>query len=358
MLKNSYKIFQLIVITNLIFGCNNQVTEPGNTTDNKMYIYSNMGETFYLIDYITFEVVKEIKLNVADTISISSMALSTNRDYLFFGAEGLFSFPPFGFAIYNIKAEKLENIFFTELKTGIGYFTSAQKKSEPGLIYVYLRDLGTYSIDLFEQKVKEFINGEHDFDLNKRIFYSPDGKYTVVKKNWENTGHTELEFYTANSNMHDLQFVLNQENKDSLRIYDFKFAKDNKLFVTFLPGPVRGAECNFGSYDLSTKQLYRSTLKFPWSLSGYYLAYSANRNEAYVQGSSGIIYIINTDTYSIKNTIYLPNSGEQAPIIITPDNNFAFIANTSSNSIFVIDLNSKQVIKTINIPRPYNMIIP
>lgn len=358
MLNTSCKILQIFFIAVMMLGCNKQFTEPSNTNPNKMYVYSNYGETFCLVDYKTFEVVKELKLNVADTISIQGMTLSTNRDYLIFKAEGLYPSPPLGFALYNIETDMLENVFFTDYRGGWVYFISAQDNTKPGLIYIHFRDYGTYSFDLFEQKEKEFINSEYDFTLDKRIFHSPDGRWTVARKNWENTGYTELEFYSANSNMHDLQFVLNKGNEDSLRIYDFKFSRDNKLYITFIPGPVRGANSTFGSYNLNTKQLYSSSIKFPWSLSGYNLAYSEKRSEAYVVGSSGHFYIIDTDTYSPKDTISLPNNGEQSPILISPDDEFAFVAYPNSNSIFVIDLNSKKVVETINIPSPYNMIIP
>ena len=341
--------------------CSDNITGPDKTTKNKMYVYSNSGKTFYLIDYKTYEVVKEIRLDVPDTISIDGMALSTNRDYLLFGAQGQFPDPPSGFAIYNIKKEKLENLFFTKLNYGIGYFIATENKLEPGLVYVRFRDYGTYSIDLFEQKVKEFISDEHDFDLDIRIYNSPDGKWTIVKKNWEGDlygGYTELEFYTEGSGLHDLQFVLNKGNEDSLRVYAWAFSKNDKLFIMYLPGPTRGANACIGSYDLATKQLYRSSLKFPWSLSGYYLGYSTSRNEVYAISSYGRFYVIDAETYSIKDTIDLSVRGEQSPILITPDDNFAFVAYPNSNSIFVIDLNSRKLTKTISVKEPYNMIIP
>ncbi len=182
-----------------------------------------------------------------------------------------------------------------------------------------------------------------------------------MKKNWEGDiygGYTELEFYTANSDLHDLQFVLNKNNEDSLRIYDWAFLNNNKLFIVYLPGPKRKVQAYIGGYDLQTKELYHSSVKFPWSLSGYYLAYSANRNEVYAIGSNGIFYIIDPDTYSIKDNINLTTTGEQSPIVITPDDNFAFIAYPNSNAIFVIDLNNRKVIKRISVNEPYNMIIP
>jgi len=355
---NRYLIALLTAFFVVISGCKDQGTNNTNTAKNKMYVYSNSGKTFYLMDYKTFEVAKELQLNIIGTASYEGMVLSTNRDYLFFEAQGPFPDPPSGFAIYNIKEDKLEDLFFTKLNYGIGYFISAENKSEPGLVYVHFRDFGTYSIDLFEQKVKEFINNEHDFNLDKRIYHSPDGKWTVVKKNWESIGYTEIEFYASNSGLHELQFVLNKENQDSLRIYDFVFSKDNKLLIMYLPGPIRETQACFGSYDLTTKQLYRSLLKFPWSLSGYFLAYSANRNEVYAIGSNGQFYIINAETYLVKNTISLPVTGEQSPILIRPDDNMAFVGYPDNNSIFVIDLNSQQTIKTIAVTKPYNMIIP
>ena len=173
-------IFTFIVF--MIFGCKNPISDSGNftNTNNKMYVYSNSGNTFYLLDYKTFEVVNEIQIPISDTVSYYGMTISTNRDYLFFAAQGQFPDPPSGYAIYNIKTDKLEKVFFTQLNYGIGYFIAAENKSEPGLVYVHFRDFGTYSIDLFEQKVKELISDEHGFDLSISIYNSPDGEWTVV----------------------------------------------------------------------------------------------------------------------------------------------------------------------------------
>ncbi len=160
--------------------------------------------------------------------------------------------------------------------------------------------------------------------------------------------------------MQNLQFTLNKNDKDSISIYDFEFSKDNRLFITYQlsNGRSRDLESYFGSYDLGTKQLFRSQLKFPWSLSGYYLGYGVNRNEVYAIGSNGKFYIINPDTYSLIDTINLSIGGEQSPIVISPDDNFAFVSYPKSNAIFVIDLNRREVIKTISVKKPYNMIIP
>lgn len=216
---------------------------------------------------------------------------------------------------------------------------------------------------MFEQKVKELISTENYFFLNKRIYHSPDGKWDIVQKDWSGNikgSFSELEFYLTSSGLHSIQFTLNKDDKDSIEVYDFKFSKDNQLFITYQlsDGRSRGIESYFGIYNLATKQLYRSSLKFPWSLSGYYLGYSTSRNEVYAISSYGRFYVIDAETYSIKDTIDLSVRGEQSPILITPDDNFAFVAYPNSNSIFVIDLNSRKLTKTISVKEPYNMIIP
>jgi len=340
----------------IIFRCGNQATEPGHTTENKMYVYSNSGNTFYLVDYKNYNVVKEMQLPTADTISYDGMQISTNRDYLIFGAQGKFPDPPTGFAIYNIEKYELENLFFTELNYGIGYFIAAENKTEPGLVYAHFRDYGTYSIDLFKQKIKEFISDEHGFDLSKRIYHSPDYKWTVVMKNY-----SELEFFSASSDLHDSQFTLNKNDADSISIYDFEFSEDNKLFITYQlsNGRSRDIESYFGSYDLDTKQLYRSSLKFPWSINPYYTAYSSIRNEVYTIGAYDNFYVIDTYTYEIKDTVTLTGKVTgPSQIQLTPDENTAFVSCPNSNSIYVIDLNKKEITRTLSVPEPYNMIIP
>ena len=93
MFKKYSKIFSIILIVNLILGCSDQVTEPREPAETKMYVYSNMGETFYRVDYKTFEVEEEIQLAVSDTVSCNGMIISTNRDYLFFGVKGPYPDP-------------------------------------------------------------------------------------------------------------------------------------------------------------------------------------------------------------------------------------------------------------------------
>jgi YVTN family beta-propeller protein len=217
---------------------------------------------------------------------------------------------------------------------------------------------------LFKQQVKELISNEHNFDLDERIYNSQDNNWTVVHKDWSGSikgSFSELEFYSVSSGLHNLIFTLNKDNKDSIEVYDFEFSKDNKLFITYQlsDGRSRAIESYFGSYDLVTKQLYQSLLRFPWSLNPYYTAYSPSRNEVYTIGAYDTLYVIDTDTYKIKSTIILPGKIiGSSQIQITPDEAIVFVSCPNSNSIYVIDLNNYQVTKIINLTNPYNMIIP
>ncbi len=374
MLKKFFKI--IILLTVLIAGCKNSdppsIIDPPieppvdtlKTTENKMYVYSNSGNTFYLVDYKTFEVLREIQLPVSDTVYYEGMTISTNRDYLFFGTQGSVKPRTTGYAVYNIKEEKFEETFFTDLKYGNGYFIAAENKNEPGLIYVHFRDYGTYSIDVLQQKIIELISVEHYFVLDKRIYTSIDNSWTIIHKHWSGKtkgSFSEIEFYNAESGLRDLEFTLNKNNKDSIEVYDFELSKDKKLLITYQisDGRSRDIESYFGYYDLETKELYRSTLKFEWSLNPYYTAYSPVRDEIYTLGAYDKFYIINTDTYVIKDTVTLVGKIQgSSQILLSPDEGIAFVACPSSNLIFVIDLNSREVIKTIAIKEPYNMVIP
>lgn len=331
--------------------------QSGSTT-NKMYVYSSTGQKFYLIDYRTFDLVKEIPLPVPNGVSLYGMALSTNRDYLFFRTWGPYNESPLGFAIYDIGKEQFKESFFTGLiHSGPVNYIAAEEKSAPGLIYAHLRDSGTYAIDLFEKRVVEKIWDEHDFVLSKGFYHSPDGEWDVVSKNHNATGFTELQFYAHNSRLHDLRFVLNENNRDSISAFDLAFSRTgDELYVLYQHSGGGGSdvESHLGIYDLGTGQLTRSTVR---SLGGYHLAYSPERNEIYCAGNGGQIYVIDGNTCSTKTAVALPINGTSAqPIIVSPDENSAMIA--YNNDIFVIDLDIRKTIKRISLQGAYWMVIP
>jgi len=322
-----------------------------------------MGETLYLVDYTTVDLVKKITLDVPETVSyLGGMRLSKERNFLVFGAIGQFPDPEFGFALYNIQKESIQNVFMTDTHGyGSAYFIAARKTDEPGLFYVHFRDLGTYAIDVFEQRIVGMISDEHDFDLGKRIYHSPDGQWTVVKKDRNDEAYTELEFYPLNSDLQDASFVLNQGNRDSIAIYDFEFSDDQTLYITFQlsGGRSRRVASYFGRYNLKTQTLSRSSITFPWSLNPYYTAYSPTRDEVYTVGASDTLYVIDADAYKITEKI--PLTGKitgPSRILLSPGEEIAFISCSNTDAIYVIDLNEKTVLKVIKVIHPYNMIIP
>ena len=356
-------LFPLVAIVSL--HCSDIGTAPPASTDHKMYVYSNTSQKFYLVDYGTYNVVREIPLNVPSGISLSGMTLSTNRDHLLFRTSGPNNESPLGFAIYDIRKEEFRELFFTEfIHSGPVTFIAAEDKSAPGLIYAHLRDAGTYAIDLIEKRVVEIISDEHDFVLSKRFAHSPDGRWTLIHKIRSGAGgFHELQFYAKSSDLRDLQFTLSENGEDSISIYDLEFSKDGeKLFISYQlsDGRSRDIESYFGSYDLQRKQLYRSSLIFPWSLNPYYLAYSPKRDEIYTVGAYQEFHIIDTETYERENVITLigKKTREVSLILISPDENLAYVSCPADNLVFAVDLEKREVIRSIELQQPYHIIIP
>lgn len=212
---------------------------------------------------------------------------------------------------------------------------------------------------MFEHKVKETISEEHDFRLLRLFKQSPDKKWTVIHNRFSGTGgFHELQFYDTDSGLQTPEFILNEADKDSIAIYDFEFSKDGeRLFVTYQlsDGRSRNIESYFGNYDLQTGEFYESDLRFPWSLNPYYTAYSPKRNEIYTIGAYREFHIIDTETNERKQTTTL--SGKKrgsSQILISPDEDTAFVSAWNSNTIFVIDLNKHEVIHAIDkLEQPY-----
>jgi len=305
-------------------------------------------------------------MDILEGVSLSGMALSVNREYLFFRTYGpLFDESPLGFAIYNINRELFEEIFFTDfVHTGPVTFISAKKESNPGLIYTHLRDSGTYAIDLLGRKVKETVSNEYNFRLAKHFKTSPDGQWIVVHKRFSGAGgFHELQFYKTDTELSEPASILNEAGRDSIAIYDFEFSKTGeRLFVTYQlsDGRSRGIESYFGSYDLQTGELYTSDLRFPWTLNPYYTAYSPKRGEIYTIGAYQEFYIIDSEAYQVNEIITLEEKKTQnvSQILLSRDENVAFISSPADNLLQMLDLNTRNVVQTIELEQPYHMIIP
>lgn len=135
-----------------------------------------------------------------------------------------------------------------------------------------------------------------------------------------------------------------------------------RLFVTYQlsDGRSRGIESYFGSYDLQTGELYTSDLRFPWTLNPYYTAYSPKRGEIYTIGAYQEFYIIDSEAYQVNEIITLEEKKTQnvSQILLSRDENVAFISSPADNLLQMLDLNTRNVVQTIELEQPYHMIIP
>lgn len=344
--------------------------DPSNqpSTDYPMYVYSNPDQSLYLVDYKTYEIVKKIPLNTPEGASFYGMEITKNRRYLFFEAEGPYPDPALGFSLFDIENKRFDKIFFTDLKNpGPVRFTGSPNKDEPEIAYAYIRNYGIFGINILDGKITNKISDEHFFHLDKSLENSPTGTWTLIANNWEagEKGiYSEIEFYNGNSGLTDLEFILNKNNQDSIYIYDYKLNHDeDKLFLTYQlsDNKSRNIAGFLGSYDLQSKEFTHALKTVPWSLNPYYMQLSPKRGEIYFIGAYNELHIIDSKTTQPKASLFLPKkSSGPSQIQIGPNEDFAFISCPNDHSIFVIDLQSETIIKTIKFEtfRPYNMIIP
>jgi DNA-binding beta-propeller fold protein YncE len=76
-------------------------------------------------------------------------------------------------------------------------------------------------------------------------------------------------------------------------------------------------------------------------------------------GAYDAFYIIDTEVDSIKGTITITGKvNGPSRILLRPDEEVAFVSCAGSDFIAVIDLNSKTIIKKIEVPVPYLLLIP
>ncbi|MEW6509227.1 MAG: hypothetical protein AB1432_15955 [Bacteroidota bacterium] len=348
----------LIVFIILIFSnCNSIINEDVDEIDKKnlMIVYPNSGRTIYLIDNQTFEIKKTIIVGISDKFDINRMCLSTNKDYFVFSLS--LKEPPFSHSIasYNIREGRIENFFSTGLDSiGAPRITAAEITNKPGLVYFYSHLNGLFSFNFITKEIIQ-IPYDYNFDVGVQFIKSPDSKWIVLDRGLPSTH--ELEFYKTDIGLQNLQFVLNKNDIDSISIYDIAFSENNEsIFLTYQLSKNRGRymASYFGNYNLETKQLYKSLLKFPWSLNPYYMAYSPKRNEAYLVGAYDTLYIIDVKKYSIKNKITLTGKvNGPSKLLIRPDDKVLFISCFDSDFVFAIDLESRAILRKINLPFPY-----
>ena len=133
----------------------NLMDDNSSTTNNKMYVYQNSGTKLYLVDYKTFQVIRDIDLKFPfQTSNWWGLELSTNHNYLI--GEGIVSDSPTDklyFYSYDIKNDRIHNYFNTGLiADGTPSFKAANIPSNPGLAYFNHRSMGLYSFNFLNKK--------------------------------------------------------------------------------------------------------------------------------------------------------------------------------------------------------------
>lgn len=362
----TYLLQFLMAIAVLLSYCvRDKSFEPNETNlveNTQMVVYPNGGNKLTFMDYNTLEIIKQLAINAPDSLQIHRMCLSTNRDYFVFSASS--RTPPFPNYVlsYNIARDSVCSIVPTGLDSvGAPRLTASFIADRPGLVYLYSHSAGLYSIDFFTEEVN-LISSEHGQSLGKHFYFTSDKTQIAILKQFGNDpAYSEIEFYTALSGLNTIQFVLNQNNQDGVQIDDLAFSENNKrAFVSIRLPQMKGIANFFGSYDLETKKLHRSILTFPLSLVPYYLAYSPKREEVYMVGAYDRFYVIDAGSlyYSVKAVIELTGKiPSPSRILVRPDEKAAFVSCTYSNFVLAIDLESRQILKTISVEAPYLMIL-
>lgn len=359
-----FTLYRILLVIVLLLGncnCDNSIG-PVKTQSNLIVIYPNSGNKLTFVDHNTLEVVNNNTMDIPDSLQVFSMCLSTGNDYLIFS--GLIGRPPFSHYIisYNIAQNKVHNIFPTGLDSvGAPRLTAAYLPNESGLIYLYSHNVGLFSINILSQKTKLVASERW---IPKEFYHSADKMWIAINKyipGGTKPGYSEIELYKSASALTHFEFVLNENNQDSIQVDDLTFTSDNtRIFISIRLPQSRYIANYFGSYDLKTKKLYKSQLIFPWSLNPYYLAYSPKRKEVYLVGAQDKFYIVGTDStdYYLKGVINLTGKiPGPSRILVRPDEKVAFVSCADSNFVVVIDLENRQIIKTIQIESPYLMIL-
>jgi len=358
------KLFRIqlgIVLLLVNYTCDKS-SGPNQTQDDLMAVYPNRGNVITIVDYSTLDFVKQIIVSLPESFYIDRMCLSSDRDYFVFIAS--LEKPPFSSYIvnYDVNNNAIQNIFPIGLDSvGAPRLTAAYIPEEPSLIYLYSHNVGLYSIDFITRQI-DLISNECDQSLGKLFYFSSDKKsLAILEQHGSEPAYSKIVFYNTLSRLQNFQFILNQNNLDSIQIDDLAFSDEGeKIFISIRVPQMRDVANYFGSYDLERRKLYKSSLIFPWSLNPYYLAYSPKRKECYLVGAQDKFYIIGTDSadYYLKAVVNLTGKNPSpSRILVRPDENVAFVSCVYSNFVIAIDLENRKIIKTIPIEAPYLMVL-
>jgi len=361
--KTTNIIFTAILL--LLFTLNNCNAPINSNESDKIYTYPNIGDTFTIINTKTHQVDKEVKMDLNDSLHLYGWCLSADENHLIFaGFNTNESEDSIYIVNYNIIQDTIESIFNTGIqelaapRLGTAYLENCDSK-----FYLYTHKAGLYVIDYYTEDVS-LISSE--IGVGKYFYTLEDSPWTIIKKYVARTGgisYAELEFYVNNSMLSDTAFVLNKNGIDSIDVMDLTYSSEqNKIFITYLlsNGRSRDISANFGSYNLETLEFSKGEFTLPWSTNAYSISYSESRNECYLVGEQDKVYVIDVsnENYSIKELIELPGktTGPTKSIILS-DENIAYFGCTRDNLVYVCNLNTKEIINSFYVERPYYFIL-
>ncbi len=352
----------LYIILTCTYACESP-TLSNDLANHGLYAYPNAGTELYIIDPITFTLKSTLTIPTPDSIHLHGVTFSTDKEYLIFS--GSRSSPPYTHYIvsYDVKPGTDVDIFATGFDSvGAPRIFPAQNPFEPGLVYLYSHSLGFYSIDFLAQEVPKLISPEKHQGLSKRLKYSHDSKYAAILKEYgDDRAYSEIELFDANSGLYEPLETLNDEDVDSVYVYDFEFSTDNQLIYVVYQlsrSRSRGIRNYFGVYEINTKKLAAFDIELPWTLNPYYMAQSIKRKEIYTVGGNDIFYIIDLEDGKITDSIRLEGkTGGASRIALREDEKIVFVSCAYDNFIIAIDLDSREIAGKIIVPRPYLLLI-
>ncbi len=339
------------------------INPPDNKlgTKNQMIVYRNLGTEFFNVDLNNIKINKKISINIPDSITFDSKILSTNKDYLI--GSGTAINPPFDhyIIIYDLTNCEISKIFKTGLDSiGAPRMISANNQAKPSLFYFYSHLNGMYSIDFLEQTIN-LISSEKNYPKEFYISNSIDNPWIVISKYFPGYSNdfTELQFYNS-CNLMTLDFSLNKIDLDSVNVKNMCFNDDDSyLYISYLLSQRKAVNKAgyFGCYNLSTKKLSKHRIELPWDGVPYNITYNSSRNECYLVGRNNKFWIIDVsnDNYKINRIINLNDKTQNgiSKILISEEENIAYISCYDDNLIIVLDIIKGIVINKLDVELPY-----
>lgn len=342
---------------------NDPPTTPNDLANYGLYAYPNSGNLLHIIDPNTLSLISTLTIPAPDSIGLHGVTFSTDKEYLIFSGSDGYPFFKQYIISYDIENDTLLNMFATGFDSvGAPRLFPGHDPDESGLIYLYSHSLGMYSIDFLAQKLMDLISPEHYQGLGKTLKYSHDNKYAAILKDYSGyRSYSEIEIFDANTGLYEPMTTLNDEDVDSVDVYDFEFSADNQfIYVVYQLSNGRSSDIRsyFGVYEINTKTLTTFDIELPWTINPYYTAQSTLRKEIYTVGGNDIFYVIDIENKRIKSSIHLEGKTRGASrIALRDDEKVAFVSCSYDDLIFAIDLDEKEIIEKITVPHPYLLMI-